>query len=368
LARDEARWGVAMAEARSTGPITLNTIILLLTSPPSRQFIEKQSSATNLDGSRDQGGADAFGQPGFGPQTSRVERLSNPFLESDPRHESWAAFAEKRVPNRLKSAVDDAAGDNERINGALTDLMKAPPSERQQLWKEVLPTLHRRQPHNWPETAPPDDNQIIEALRPALTDQYAVVLGRLDTLAEEALKQFVVSGEDIGPYVETVRYVAESTLALFPAPSDRFRDQVGELQKRRETDVRELAESDATAIPREAQVLDGDSGVAPRPAGDSEESATERAHEAPANAELSRSPTAAEIREQRRVLRDNYKSECKTNGVRVTDAMIAEAANANWHGRTTTQKWLACDPRYDGEPDRLIRSVFTRKHHIPAKP
>lgn len=75
-----------------------------------------------------------------------------------------------------------------------------------------------------------------------------------------------------------------------------------------------------------------------------------------------------EISKQRRLLRDNYKSECKQNGVTVTDVMIAEAASAKWHGRTAIQKWLKCDPRYDGESDRLIRKVFTRKHHIPAEP
>jgi len=157
--------------------------------------------------------------------------------------------------------------------------------------------------------------------------------------------------------------IQESTLADHPTAGGSASFRGGWNQGR-------LAENNATATPSEVQVLDGDSGVTPKPAGDSDEIAMGRAHEppsAPAD-ELSRSPTTAEIREKRRVLRDNYKSECKQHGVIVTDAMIAEAANARWHGRTTTQKWLACDPRYDGEPDRLIRSVFTRKHHIPAKP
>jgi hypothetical protein len=158
--------------------------------------------------------------------------------------------------------------------------------------------------------------------------------------------------------------IQESTLADHPTAG-------GSASLRGGWNHARLAENDSTATPSEVQVLDGDSGLAPKPAGDSEEIAMGRAHEPPsalAAAELSRSPTAAEIREQRRVLRDNYKSECKTNGVRVTDAMIAEAANTKWHGRTAIQKWVGCDPRYNGEPDRLIRSVFARKHHIPAKP
>jgi hypothetical protein len=71
---------------------------------------------------------------------------------------------------------------------------------------------------------------------------------------------------------------------------------------------------------------------------------------------------------ERHELLNNYKSECKQHGVRVTDRMIAEAASSNWHGRTAVQKWLACDRRYDGEPDRLIRRVFAGKPHIARKP
>jgi hypothetical protein len=77
---------------------------------------------------------------------------------------------------------------------------------------------------------------------------------------------------------------------------------------------------------------------------------------------------AANGGKERRALRDAYRSECKQHGVRVTDVMIAEAASSKWHGRTAIQKWLACDQRYDGEPDRLIRSVFARKPHIQPKP
>jgi hypothetical protein len=66
---------------------------------------------------------------------------------------------------------------------------------------------------------------------------------------------------------------------------------------------------------------------------------------------------------ERRVARDAYKDECKDAGVTVTDEMIARAANQRWHTRDAVQKWLTCDPRYDGEPDRLIRKVFSDKPH-----
>jgi len=80
------------------------------------------------------------------------------------------------------------------------------------------------------------------------------------------------------------------------------------------------------------------------------------------------SSTTADVKSERRALHQAYKAECSKQGVRVTDAMIAEAASSNWHGRTAIQKWLADDPRYAGEPDRLIRSVLARKPHIPSKP
>jgi hypothetical protein len=67
---------------------------------------------------------------------------------------------------------------------------------------------------------------------------------------------------------------------------------------------------------------------------------------------------------ERRHLRDEYGAECRRRGVRVTDEMISSAANPRWKSRTQVQKWLACDPRYDGEVDRLIRAVFTKKPHL----
>jgi len=68
---------------------------------------------------------------------------------------------------------------------------------------------------------------------------------------------------------------------------------------------------------------------------------------------------------QRKRLRDEYKAECKAKGVTVTDEMIAEAASPRWKSRANIQKWLSCDPKYDGEPDRLIREVFRKRHHLP---
>jgi len=79
-------------------------------------------------------------------------------------------------------------------------------------------------------------------------------------------------------------------------------------------------------------------------------------------------PESREIRKaERTAARDAYKAKCRAAGVKVTDNMIAEAANPKWHSRTQVQKWLVCDPRYDGEADRLIRKVFTEKPHLPKK-
>jgi hypothetical protein len=74
---------------------------------------------------------------------------------------------------------------------------------------------------------------------------------------------------------------------------------------------------------------------------------------------------------ERRKLRDDYVGECKRAGVRVTDEMIATAANPpkdkskGWNTRDPIQKWLQCDPKYEGRPDRMIRAVFEKKPHLP---
>jgi hypothetical protein len=88
----------------------------------------------------------------------------------------------------------------------------------------------------------------------------------------------------------------------------------------------------------------------------------ESGHASPANAEKPK-----DERTTRRALRDAYKTECFQHSIRVTDEMIATAACPRWHSRTQIQKWLACDPRYGGKADRLIRSVFTKKPHLRAK-
>jgi hypothetical protein len=78
-----------------------------------------------------------------------------------------------------------------------------------------------------------------------------------------------------------------------------------------------------------------------------------------------------EGREARKVLRDAYKAECKKAGVKVTDEMIAKTANPHtatnlgWTSRANIQKWLACHPKYDGRPDRMIRKVFSERPHLP---
>jgi hypothetical protein len=80
-----------------------------------------------------------------------------------------------------------------------------------------------------------------------------------------------------------------------------------------------------------------------------------------------------ERKAERRRARDGYRDECKRAGVTVTDEMIAKAASPptatkrGWRTRYPIQKWLQLDPRYDGEPDRLIRKVFRDKPHLPKR-
>lgn len=76
------------------------------------------------------------------------------------------------------------------------------------------------------------------------------------------------------------------------------------------------------------------------------------------------SATIESQKAERKALRDGYRVECKRAGVRLTDEMIAQAASPRWHSRSQIQKWLKCDPEYDGEPDRLIRKVFRDKPHL----
>jgi hypothetical protein len=73
----------------------------------------------------------------------------------------------------------------------------------------------------------------------------------------------------------------------------------------------------------------------------------------------------SERKSERKKLRDDYKAECKQNGVKMTHPMIAKAASPTWTTRDPVSKWLALDKRYEGEPDRLIRKVFKDKPHLP---
>lgn len=70
---------------------------------------------------------------------------------------------------------------------------------------------------------------------------------------------------------------------------------------------------------------------------------------------------------ERTKLRDDYRAECKRAGVRVTDEMIAKAANPRWNSRSNIQKWRSCDAKYEGGPDRKIREVFRKKPHLPER-
>jgi hypothetical protein len=76
-------------------------------------------------------------------------------------------------------------------------------------------------------------------------------------------------------------------------------------------------------------------------------------------------------RAERKKLRNDYVAACKLDGVKVTDEMIAKAANPGtpnrngWNTRDSIQKWLQCNPNYDGRPDRMIRDVFKKKPHLP---
>jgi len=63
LVRDQTRWDGAMAEARSTGPITLNALRRLLTSPQRRQSLPARPAL-----SKPTPGSPAFGQAGIGQQ------------------------------------------------------------------------------------------------------------------------------------------------------------------------------------------------------------------------------------------------------------------------------------------------------------
>jgi hypothetical protein len=70
---------------------------------------------------------------------------------------------------------------------------------------------------------------------------------------------------------------------------------------------------------------------------------------------------------ERRSALKAYKDECRSHGVKVTNPMIARAANPDWSERTPVEKWSAAkDSRYNTPAvDRKIRRVFTEKPHLP---
>jgi hypothetical protein len=92
-------------------------------------------------------------------------------------------------------------------------------------------------------------------------------------------------------------------------------------------------------------------------------------HQVPASVEhdQDRDISIAERKAERRRLRDAYRAECCHAGIKVTDVSISEKANPKWTTRDPVQKWLACDPRYEGKADRLIRRVFIEKPHLRKK-
>lgn len=59
-----------------------------------------------------------------------------------------------------------------------------------------------------------------------------------------------------------------------------------------------------------------------------------------------------------------YKEECRRAGVKVTDAMIAKAANARWGDRTQVTWWKRNDKRSTAAANRLISAVLTKKPHL----
>lgn len=71
-------------------------------------------------------------------------------------------------------------------------------------------------------------------------------------------------------------------------------------------------------------------------------------------------PIAAE----RKALLKAYKDECKENGIRVTNKMIAEAARRTWHERTPVQWWLRNDARSTPGDDAAIRRVLQQRPHL----
>jgi len=72
--------------------------------------------------------------------------------------------------------------------------------------------------------------------------------------------------------------------------------------------------------------------------------------------------------DERRASLNSYKRLVReTNGKSVTDKMIAEAANPNWHDRTPVVRWKANDPRSTWADDQKIRRVLEEKPHLKQR-
>jgi hypothetical protein len=77
------------------------------------------------------------------------------------------------------------------------------------------------------------------------------------------------------------------------------------------------------------------------------------------------STEADSIAAERKRLLAEYKNECKQAGVKVTDAMIAQAASPTWSERTQVTWWKRNDPLSKPAVDHAIRRVLSKKPHLP---
>lgn len=60
-----------------------------------------------------------------------------------------------------------------------------------------------------------------------------------------------------------------------------------------------------------------------------------------------------------------YKDEClQRRGLKVTDVMVAKAANPRWNDRTPVDRWKRNDPRCTTAEDAMISAVLTKKPHL----
>jgi hypothetical protein len=65
-----------------------------------------------------------------------------------------------------------------------------------------------------------------------------------------------------------------------------------------------------------------------------------------------------EIGQERRALIDDFKAQGKQKGIKITDTMVAKAANSRWNDRTMVTWWKRNDARCKLAHDKRIRAVF----------